>query len=184
MTLDYDIVLPLMLACVTAYTASRAISPDSLYSSFVKARGTSSPAALDALRVSDLMKGNPVSVFENARFPDIVAKFVGHRHHNLYVVGADQEFRGVIPLHEIKPYLNDPALAQFAIANDLLREEFPTVTPETTLRETLDKFATHPFERIPVVDTSAERKLIASISKTDLLLALGGNAPDARAITA
>jgi CIC family chloride channel protein len=183
MTLDYDIVLPLMLACVTAYTASRAISPDSLYSSFVK-RGTAGPAALDTLRVADLMKTNPVSVLENARFEDIVAKFLGNRHHNLYVVGADHQFRGVIPLHDIKPYLNDPTLAQVAIAHDLLHDDIPTVTPETSLRETLDKFATHPFERIPVVDSTTTRRLIASISKTDLLLALGGSSPDARAISA
>lgn len=184
MTLDYDIVLPLMLACVAAYTSSRAISADSLYSSLVKSRGGAGPAALETLRVVDLMKPDPVCVLENARFEDIVAKFVGHRHHNLYVVTADHQFRGVIPLHEIKPYLNDPTLAQVAIAHDLLREEFPVVTPETTLRETLERFSTHPFERIPVIESITNRKLVASISKTDLLLALGGNSPNARAITA
>jgi CIC family chloride channel protein len=184
MTLDYDIVLPLMLACVTSYTASRAISPDSMYSSFVKSRHVTGPSPLDTLRVADLMKANPVAVPENARFEEIVAKFVSNRHHNLYVVGTGHQFRGVIPLHEVKPYLNDPALAQVAIAHDLLHEEFPTVTPETSLRETLDRFATHPFERIPVVDAPATRRLIASISKTDLLLALGGSGTDARAISA
>lgn len=176
MTLDYDIVLPLMLACVTAYTASKAISPDSLYSSLVKTRGGAGAAALDTLRVADLMKPDPVCIQENARFSEIVARFVGNRHHNLYVVTADHQFKGVIPLHEIKAYLNDPTLAQVAIAHDLLREEFPVVTPETSLRETLERFSTHPFERIPVVDSTTTRKLIASISKTDLLLALGGGA--------
>ena len=80
----------------------------------------------------------------------------------------------MIPLHEIKPYLNDPELAKFAIAHDLMREEFLTVTPETTLRETLEKFSNHPFERIPVIEPGATRRLIGSISKTDLLLTIGG----------
>ena len=177
MTLDYDIVLPLMLACVTAYTTSRAISPDSMYSSFVKPHSSAGQSALDALRVSDLMKPDPVRVPVNARFPEIVAKFVGNRHHNLYVVSDSQEFRGVIPLHEIKPYLNDPELAQLAIAYDLLREEFPTVTPETSLRTALERFSTHPFERLPVLESETSRRLIASISKTDLLLVIGGTAP-------
>lgn len=174
MTLDYDIVLPLMLACVTAYTAAKAISPDSLYSSLVKGRSIPSNVALDTLRVGDLMKADPVCVLENARFQEIVTAFVGNRHHNLYVVAGTREFRGAIPLHEIKPYLNDPELAQLAIAHDLMREEFPTVTPETSLRETLERFSTHPFERIPVVDAPSRGRLVGSISKTDLLLALGG----------
>lgn len=174
MTLDYEIVLPLMLACVAAYTASRAVSTESVYASILKQRGGTSPAALDTLRVRDLMRPDPVNVAENARFAEIVQTFVGNRHHNLYVTGPAHEFRGVIPLHEIKPYLNDPELAKFAIAHDLMREEFLTVTPETTLRETLDKFAGHPFERIPVIDADATRRLIGSISKTDLLLTIGG----------
>jgi len=174
MTLDYDIVLPLMLACVAAYTASRAVSGESVYSGQLKHRTGATPAALDTLRVRDLMRPNPVNVPENARFQEIVQTFIGNRHHNLYVTGPGHEFRGVIPLHEIKPYLNDPELAKFAIAHDLMREEFLTVTPETTLRETLEKFSNHPFERIPVVEPGATRRLIGSISKTDLLLSIGG----------
>ncbi len=174
MTLDYDIVLPLMLACVVAYTASRSISTESLYSAHTRNRSLGPPAPLETLRVADLMKPDPVCIGENARFAEVVQTFVVNRHHNLYVVGAGREFRGVIPLHEIKPFLNDPELAKLVIANDLLKEEFPTVTPDTSLRETLEKFSTHGFERMPVLDTEKDRRLVGSISKTDLLLTLGG----------
>ena len=174
MTLDYDIVLPLMLACVVAYTAKRAISADSLYSALTKNRQLGGPLPLDTMRVVDLMKPDPVCIGESARFVEVVQTFVVNRHHNLYVVGSGREFRGAIPLHEIKPFLNDPELAKLVIANDLLREEFPTVTPDTTLRETLEKFSTHAFERMPVLESDTDRRLIGSISKTDLLLTLGG----------
>lgn len=172
MTLDYDIVLPLMLACVAAYTSSRAISAESMYSSFVKPRGRDAGAVLETRHVADLMRADPVCVRENARFDEIVAKFVGNRHHNLYVVNEALVFRGVIPLHEIKPYLNDPGLAKVAIAHDLLREDFLVVTPDTSLRATLEHFGAHPFERIPVVDSLESRRLVGSISKTDLMLAI------------
>jgi CIC family chloride channel protein len=126
------------------------------------------------MRVLDLMRPDPVCIGENARFAEVVQTFVVNRHHNLYVVGNGREFRGVIPLHEIKAFLNDPELAKLVIANDLLKEEFPTVTPETSLRETLEKFSTHAFERMPVIESERDRRLIGSISKTDLLLTLGG----------
>ncbi len=171
MTLDYDIVLPLMLSCVTAYTASRAMGGSSIYAPVLQNRAPAGGAPLDSLSVSDLMRPDPPCVDENARFPKIVETFVTHPHHNLYVVGHEHEFRGVIPLHEIKPFLNDPQLANLAIAQDLLREDFPTVTPETSLRETLERFSNHAFERFPVV-AGPGRRLIGSISKTDLLLTI------------
>jgi chloride channel protein, CIC family len=173
MTLDYDIVLPLMLACVTAYTAARTVGGQSIYAHSIKRPAALAPGLqLDTLRVRDLMKTNPVCVTGNARFAEIVQTFVGHRHHNLYVVGREHEFRGVIPLHEIKPLLNDPELAKLAIAEDLMRDEFPFVTPDTSLRETLERFAGHDSERMPVIESHETRRLVGSISKTDLLLTL------------
>ncbi len=172
-TLDYDIVLPLMLACVTAYTAARGFGAKSIYSDALPSTPPSTLPPLDTVLVRDLMRADPPRVEDNARFQAIVEKFVTHRHNNLYVVGRDGRFRGVIPLHEIKPFLNDPALAKLAIAQDVLREEFPTVRPETTLRETLQRFEGHTGERLPVLDV--DRVLVGSISKSDLLLTLAGN---------
>jgi CIC family chloride channel protein len=56
------------------------------------------------------------------------------------------------------------------IANDILREEFPLVGPESTLSEALGHFLNFEAERLPVVDPSG--KLLGSLSKGDLLLAL------------
>ena len=116
------------------------------------------------------MKTDPICVRDAARFPEIVQAFVKNRHHNLFVVGDEREFRGVIPLHELKPHLDDEELAKFAIAQDLLHDDFPTVTPEMTLAKTLETFSRHNGERIPVVEKGRGRKLVGSISKTDLLL--------------
>jgi chloride channel protein, CIC family len=172
MTLDYDVVLPLMICCVSAYYAARTVSDDSLYARIVRSRVETPVAALDRLRVRDLMRPDPISVTETTPFSDIVQTFVTHRHHNLYVVGAERQFRGVIPLHEIKPYLNSPELGRLVITTDLLREEFPEVAPESTLREALEKLTQHGWERLPVVDPSQGRRLVGSIHKTDLLLSL------------
>ena len=67
---------------------------------------------------------------------------------------------------------NDEALAKVAIAMDLLHDDFPTVNPETTLKQTLAKFSRHTGERIPVVERGKARTLVGSISKTDLLLTM------------
>lgn len=59
MTLDYDIVLPLMLACVTAYTAARAFGGKSIYAEALPRLPPSEPPPLDTLLVRDLMRADP-----------------------------------------------------------------------------------------------------------------------------
>ena len=172
MTLNHEIILPLMLACVSAYTVSAAFRKQSIYGDPRTGRSRLDVAPLDKLYVRDLMKTDPIFVQEAARFPEIVQTFVKNRHNNLFVVGSEQEFRGVIPLHEIKAHLNDEDLAKYAIAQDLLHDDFPTVNPETTLARTLETFSHHAGERIPVVERGKGRRLVGSISKTDLLLTI------------
>ena len=113
-------------------------------------------------------------------FPEIVQAFLKNPHHNLFVVGEEKDFRGVIPLHDLKPHLGDVELAKVAIAEDLLHDNFPTVNPETTLAKTLETFFTHAGERIPVVEKGRGRKLVGSISKTDLLITIAQAAKPGR----
>lgn len=176
MTLNHEIVLPLMVACVSAYTVATVIRRESIYAIPRKQREPElEPTPFESLRVRDLMKPDPPSVINTARFNEIVAVFARNRHHHLYVVNESRRFRGVIPLHEIKPFLGNQELSVIAIAEDLVNEVFPTVTPETNLEETLEKFSHHPGERLPVV-AGESRELVGSISKTDLLLTLAHGA--------
>lgn len=172
MTLNHQIVLPLMLACVGAYSASRALRRDSIYAQSLRQPPEEQPDdRLATMLVRDLVKADPPCVGASARFDEIVSTFALHQHHNLYVVDENHRFRGVIPLHEIKPFLHNEQLAQVVIADDLLIEVFPRIGPDSTLEEALAKFATHPGERLPVVEPDGGW-LVGSVSKTDLLLTL------------
>jgi len=174
MTLAHEIVLPLMLACVSAHVVAQALRPISIYAVPRKALREDPPVreTLAKLTVAQLLRPDPPRIVDTARFAEILEAFVGRRHNNLYVVDAQGIFQGGIPLHEIKPMLNDPELHRVTIAHDFLREEFPRVRPETPLAEALKIFTTLPLERLPVVGERGE--LVGSISKTDLLLALAG----------
>ena len=80
MTLDYEIILPLMLACVVAHYTADAIEPASIYSESLKRKGAAfMRQQLTALRVEDLMKKDPVTIPEVSRFGDIAASFLTNR---------------------------------------------------------------------------------------------------------
>jgi CIC family chloride channel protein len=173
MTLSYDIILPLMLCSVIAYYTARGFDARSLYSEALKTKTAASesvaPFSHETL-VADLMRVKPPVVAETARFAEIARVFLGVRVNNLYVVNAEGRFLGVVSLHDIKPYLGEPDLAQLVIARDILHENFPRLTPDQPLTAALGGFLGIVAERLPVV--GIDGMLRGSLSKGDLLLAL------------
>ncbi|MGI9087038.1 MAG: ClcB-like voltage-gated chloride channel protein [Chthoniobacterales bacterium] len=177
LTLDYQIILPLMLACVLAYYTSARIVPRSIYSESLKRKGGGRfSAQLVDVNVRDLMKPDPVTVHTNAGFAAIGQKFLSNRFNYLYVTDAQHHFLGAISLHDIKNFLQDPSIADLVIAHDLTRERFPAINLETPLGEALTTFGQHDGERLPVLQSATDRTIVGSLSKTDLILALAAGA--------
>ncbi|MEO5719183.1 MAG: ClcB-like voltage-gated chloride channel protein [Chthoniobacterales bacterium] len=176
LTLDYQIILPLMLASVVAYYTSVGIEKRSIYAEALKRKGGGDyRRQLTELHVRDLMKADPLAVSAHARFAEIAGKFITTRFNYLYVTESDR-FVGAISLHDIKNYLNSPELAEVVIAGDILRAPFPVVQPEFSLREALERFRGHDGDRLPVVQSATKMKLVGSISKSDIVLALADKA--------
>ncbi len=171
MTLSYDIILPLLLCSVIAYYTSKSLEGASLYSEALKRKAAAVPdPTLGESRVADMMRANPPVVAPGAHFAEIARTFLNVRVNNLYVVDDTGRFLGVVALHDIKPYLGEPDLAELVIARDILREDFPRVAPDQPLTDALAGFLGIVAERLPVVDRDG--LLRGSLAKSDLLLAL------------
>lgn len=175
LTLDYQIILPLMLACVIGYYTSVHIEKRSIYAEALKRKGAGDyRRQLAELHVRDLMKPNPLTVSRNAGFAEIGEKFIANRFNYIYVT-ENGKFLGAISLHDIKNFLNTPELAKVVIASDVLRDSFPVIRPDATLTEALEHFSKHDGERLPVVSDSNREGLLGTVSKTDVILALAGS---------
>jgi CIC family chloride channel protein len=173
LTLDHQIILPLMLACVVGYYTSVKIEKRSIYAEALKRKGAGDYAKqLAELHVRDLMKPNPLTISPTTGFSEIGEKFINSRVNYLYVTDHGQ-FVGAVSLHDIKSYLNTPDLARVVIAGDLLRDSFPVVRAGASLTEALERFSHHDGERLPVV--LHDQHLAGSIAKTDVILALAGS---------
>jgi CIC family chloride channel protein len=173
MTLSYEIILPLMLCSVVAFFTARGIEGHSLYSEALQKKAAEDPTTelTKAGRVGDLVKLNPPVVQPTARFAEIARMFISVRVNNIYVTNAEGHFLGAVSLHDIKPYLADPSLAELVLAGDIVREDFPRLTPMDTLSDALGKFlANEGLQRLPVVEVTG--RLQGSLSKNDLMLAL------------
>lgn len=172
MTLSYDIIMPLMLCSVIAYYTARGIENQSLYSETLQKKAAEAPETVRLPGVvADLVKPQAAPVQLTARFEEIARLFLQSRHEEIYVTTPEGNYAGAISLHDIKPYLSDPAVAAHVIAGDLLRDDVPPVSMLAPLAEALRIFAQHAGQTLPVVEPDTGR-LNGVLVKNDLLLAL------------
>lgn len=172
-TLDYGVVLPLMLVCVVAYYTARSLQSDSIYSESLRRKQPhTSPAEVSALRVRDLMKPPSATVLEATPFSEIARLFANQPYGHVLVVTLQNQLRGVIALAEVEKYLQRHEPSDWVTAAGLMRPDLEMVTPETGLGDALEAFNRYRGERLPVVNDIAECVLLGYISKTDVLLTL------------
>jgi CIC family chloride channel protein len=175
MTHDDATIMPLMLACVSAFYVARGLSPESVYSRQLhKSSAVETPLFL--LHVRDLMKTDPLRVQATSGFTQIAKVLAANTFKHLYVIDAEGRFLGAIALQDLKPFLHETDLPQVVIALDLMHDDVPVLISDASLKESLEVFARHDGERLPVLDNSRDRKLVGSLAKTDVLLTLAHGA--------
>ncbi len=173
MTLDYQIILPLMLACVVSQQISQGLHPRSIYSPALRRKGAGLvDARLAKLKVRDLMRPDPPRVGVATPFSEVAAAFISRRITWLYVTQPDGTWLGAISLHDVKAFLQQGNLEPLVIAGDVMREDIPSLRPEQTLEEALVCFSKFPGEHLPVLSSDSQPLLTGSLAKNDLLLAL------------
>jgi len=177
-TLDYQLILPLMLGCVLAHFTALGIESSSIYSTSLQRKGAGyDQRHLALLKVGGLMTSDPAQVQPETPFPQIVRHFVLHTYRYLYVVNEQGIYLGAVGLQDIKQYLGSSFLDNLVIAQDLLTFGPPRITYSASLEEALVRFRAYSGERLPVVADGPLPRLLGSLSKTDLLLALAERVP-------
>jgi CIC family chloride channel protein len=173
MTLDYQIVVPLLLASAVASLVATALGRDSVYTEALRRKAEAGegpgPSAVDALHVSDLMRQEQVTVPPDLTLPRLLDTFVAARRNHLYVVDGGGRFLGAVNLHDVNHELRAGGGESGLVARDLARSRFETTTPDESLLHVLDRFAAQECERLPVVADAGSRHLVGTISKRDIL---------------
>jgi chloride channel protein, CIC family len=175
LTLDYSLAPFLMVNCVVAYYCSSIFEKRFMYGESLERKGAAFfNRQLAEVNLRDLVRTDPITLPQNATFAQIAETFVQHRFQHVYVVDKENRLLGAVSLHDVKAYLDSPELESVVIAADIMNEDFPTVSPMNGMTEALHKFSEAKSERLPVVDDMRSRRLIGSISKTDIILHLAG----------
>jgi chloride channel protein, CIC family len=175
LTLDYSIAPYLMVNCVVAYYCSGIFERRFMYGESLERKGAAFfKQQLAEVNLQDLVRSDPITLPKNATFAQIAETFVQHRYQHIYIVDKENRLLGAISLHDVKSFLDRPELESVVIAADIMDEDFPRVSPTQGMGEALLKFSEASSERLPVVDNLYSKRLIGSISKTDIILHLAG----------
>ena len=175
LTLDYTLAPLLMVNCVVAYYCSSIFEKQFIYGESLERKGAAFfNRQLAEAKIVDLIRRDPLTLPRNATFAEIEKSFLQNRHQHIYIVGKEKEFLGAVSLHDIKEFLDQPELANMVIAADIMKENFPRISPLQPMGDALEKFSEVDCERLPVVESLTSQRLIGSISKTDIMLHLAG----------
>lgn len=174
MTLDYGLMLPLMLTSVIAHVTSTGFGRESIYGKLGPRQQPAGSAARPILtrRIGALMKQGLPTVPLSASFATVAERLVVDELSELVVVDEAGRLAGMIWLTDISAHLQDPSLARLVTAADILRVSVPALTPEATWLEALQTFGRHRGEWLPVVQSGEDQRVVGRLLEDDLLLAI------------
>jgi CIC family chloride channel protein len=172
MTLDYNLVVPLLVASAASTLLATRISRDSVYTEALRRQAEAAEPEADgasALRVREVMRQDQVTVPPDLPLADLLDRFMAARRNHLYVV-EDGRFVGAVNLHDLNRELR--AGGPLALhARDLAHRDFEMTVPDEALGRVLERFARQECERLPVVADRESRALSGTVSKRDILAA-------------
>ncbi len=176
MTGDYKIILPLMIAAITASLTAGQLLPESIYTLKLSRRGVDIRAGREAnilksMQVADVMNPDVEAVGEGwplSRLANMIAK---SKHNSFPVLGADQRLVGILSFKDYSEALFNEDLMHLVVARDIATTNLVTASAADNLYDTLERFSQWDFATLPVVADDDPTRLVGVLSRRDILRA-------------
>lgn len=171
MTLSYQLVLPLMLACVPAYFVARTIAEVAMYDvTLSRERDLQFRQNLRYMTLATLVRPADTVVVTSSPIKEAAQMFLDYPVKYLYVVDEDNVFQGVISQQDLTSLLLAKGDLDEQTAGDVVRLDFvQTLYPDMTMDEAQERFANFTGERLPVVSRQEKPRLLGVVYKSALL---------------
>ncbi|MCX5589740.1 ClcB-like voltage-gated chloride channel protein [Alcaligenes endophyticus] len=161
MTLSYQLVLPLIVACVMAYFVAHAVAEVAMYEvTLVRERDAQLRHRLRHTSLNDLVRPADTTVTTDALVQDALQMFLEYPVKYLYVLDEQHQYQGVIAQQDITRLLLNDVDAQQRQVGDILRMDFvKPLHPGMSLDEAQEQFVHFSGERLPVISAEGGRLL-------------------------
>ncbi|MDW7733256.1 MAG: chloride channel protein [Methanolobus sp.] len=172
LTRDYNLILPIMLACVVSNLVSNALNPESIFTEGLRKRGFiirkgKEVDIMESLLVRDAMKPDVQTVSENKSVQALIALMQSSRHAGFPVLDSNGRLCGIVTLKDLRDKVKkdefDKSICEIATT------EVETAYPDETLDAVLRRLAAKDIGRLPVVSRADNRQLLGIITRSDIV---------------
>lgn len=174
MTGDYKIILPLMLAVVTASVVSRvSLQGESIYTLKLTRRGLKlhrgrAVDILQSVRVGEAMS-EPTPVLPETTLKELTDLFVQTNRHAFPVLDQGR-LVGIVSLTDLRNAADLEQQEELRVG-DLMTRSIITVFPDDTLQEALHRMGPQDLSRLPVVSREDPEHLLGILRRNDVVRA-------------
>jgi CIC family chloride channel protein len=174
-SLNYNLMPPLMVACAVATIVSRQFHRDSVYTEPLRRRGLEldreNPrlGAATQQTVGDLMHEPVTPVNLRARFSEVADRFLTNANNFLPVTDDNGCLVGVVALQDLKHHLGAGPELNSVIAFDVMRPPPPCLTPNQSLVDAFPVLLASEHRHVPVVNTPLEKRLVGAVVRSEAL---------------
>lgn len=177
MSNDYSMILPLMVAAVTASHFAQWLYPDSIYTQKLTRRGIRFVQGRDmdvmqGVTVGEVMNHTPEIVHQKLPLPDLYRRFQETNFLGFPVLDDKNKLWGIVTLQDMERVLSENVIKlRGSTVEDVAVVEPVTVYPDEPIWTAIQKMAPRDLARLPVVSRDGTGRLLGLISRSDILRA-------------
>lgn len=177
LTYNYQIILPLMVACITSAIIVRLFFGYSAYEMKLLKQGINIVRGHDVgilrkLLAKDFMIKEFEMLHDTSPLSTIVDQVIQSPYPHFVVLNQEKELVGVLSLRDLKASLvNFQDLKETVIAADVMNKEVVTLSAEDNLESALHLFEKYRISFLPITDRGNPKNVVGILKKDDLLQA-------------
>ncbi|SES64523.1 chloride channel protein, CIC family [Methanococcoides vulcani] len=172
LTKDYNLILPLMFACVVSNSISNSLHEESIFTEVLKRRGFTIRRGkeinvMESMLVRGNMRNDVHTISMNDTAKDLLDLMQSSRHAGFPVLDENKKLRGIVTLEDMREKVKYGELD--TNIRDIATLE-PVVTyPDESLDVVLKRLAMKDIGRLPVVSRTDETELLGIITRSDVV---------------
>ncbi len=172
LTMDYNLMLPLMFACVVSNVTSSSLHSESLFTEGLRRRGFTirkghEVDVMESMLVRDAMKQHVQTVSENKNVGTLISLMQSSRHAGFPVLDQKGKLCGIVTLEDVREKVKYGELDK--MIGDIASHDLIVAYPDESLNTVLERLAMQDIGRLPVVSRFDDTELLGMITRSDVV---------------